>query len=350
MLTSHSPGGQRHRAAFIALVVAGGVLTATRADAHFKLNAPACWLSQDNVGGPQKNGPCAAVANTGLGDVMGTPTNMVTAFTPGQTVSVSVTATIAHPGWWRIALVEGASSTQTLTTLPDPKAQAGTNCTPAIVMNPVWSPTQPVLADGLPAGSTANTQQSGTKTFQVTIPQNATCTTAKPCALQVIMVMTDHPANDCYYHHCADITTSGAADAGRPDSSGSGGDASVSKDAQSPGDGSSSGPGTGGSSGVGGSGNGGSSVGSGGEGGASTSGPGTGGSTTSTTGSTTSGPVGTGGSTVATGAGGAGPNGTTDTSGCSCILSSHGGTPAGVALTALLALAAARRRRRRFQL
>ncbi len=24
------------------------------------------------------------------------------------------------------------------------------------------------------------------------------------------MVMTDHPANDCYYHHCADITTDGS--------------------------------------------------------------------------------------------------------------------------------------------
>src|SRR5580698_1171663 len=178
-----------------------GVLTPSSADAHFILNAPACWMSQDAVGGPQKTGPCAAVPNTSLGDTAGTPTHAVAVFQSGQTISVSVTATIAHPGWWRIALVEGASSTQTLTTLPDPQAQAGTNCTPAIMKSPVWSTTQPILADGLPAGSTASTVQSGNETFSVTIPASASCTSAKPCALQVIMVMTDHPVGDCYYHH-----------------------------------------------------------------------------------------------------------------------------------------------------
>jgi hypothetical protein len=48
-------------------------------------------------------------------------------------VTVPVTITIGHPGWFRISLFEGPSSGQTLTTLPDPQAQAQTNCTPAIM-------------------------------------------------------------------------------------------------------------------------------------------------------------------------------------------------------------------------
>jgi hypothetical protein len=203
------------------------LLAPTRAAAHFKITDPATppqpatvqsWMSQDSVGGPQKNGPCGAVPNTALGDSPGTPVpNAVTFVQPGQTVTVPITITVAHPGWFRISLFQGPSSGQTLTTLPDPQAQAGTNCTPAIMTNPVWSPTQPVLADGLPAGSTASTTQSGTKTFQVTVPSNASCSTAQPCALQVVMVMTDHPADDCYYHHCADVAVgSVTTDGGNP--------------------------------------------------------------------------------------------------------------------------------------
>lgn len=200
----------------------GFFLLSNTASAHFTLDQlddskPVSWMSQDSMGGPQKAGPCAAtVAN---GDPMGTPTHIVTGLIAGETVKITVTATVAHPGWYRIALMEGASASQSLTTIPDPMAMSGTNCTPAIMTNPVWSKTQPVIADGLPAGSTAKTMQSGTKVLTATIPQNASCTTAAPCTIQVIMVMTDHPANDCYYHHCADITTDGGGngDAGTPD-------------------------------------------------------------------------------------------------------------------------------------
>jgi hypothetical protein len=200
------------------------LLAPATARAHFTLDQlddvkPVSWMSQDSTGGPQKNGPCAAMPNTGLGDPMGTPTHIVTGLMAGETVKITVTATIAHPGWYRIALMEGASASQSLTTIPDPMAMSGTNCTPVIMTNPVWSKTQPVIADGLPAGSVAKTMQSGTKVLTATIPQSANCTTAAPCTIQVIMVMTDHPANDCYYHHCADITTDGGGngDAGTTD-------------------------------------------------------------------------------------------------------------------------------------
>ena len=216
------------------LLSVGGVSlqAPSAAAAHFKNTAPTTpptpgvvqsWMSQDAVGGPQKNGPCAAVPNTALGDSPGTPTHAVTVVQSGQTVTVPVTVTIAHPGWFRIALVQGPSSSQTITTLPDPQAMQGTNCTPEIMTNPVWSPTQPVLADGLPAGSTATTQQTGVKSFQVTIPPSANCTPALPCTLQVIMVMTDHPASDCYYHHCADISLSSAGGGGSGGNAGSAG-------------------------------------------------------------------------------------------------------------------------------
>jgi MYXO-CTERM domain-containing protein len=227
------------------------------ARAHFMLNSPQSWWTQASDGSPQKMAPCGNEGAAG--------TAASTKVQPGQTVAVQVSATIPHPGWYRISLKQGASSTQTAAAFPDPPTlgAAGTaqQCTPAFMDNPVWSPTQPVLADklGLAAGSTSTTTtQSGTKTFNVTIPANATCTTASPCTLQVVMFMTDHPSGSCNYHHCADIavdtgtatgtggtTGAGGAGTGGAATTGSGGAA-----AQPDG-------GTGGSTGTGGSGDGG---------------------------------------------------------------------------------------------
>jgi hypothetical protein len=363
-------------------VLLGGIvlLAPARATAHFKITDPTkppqpatvqSWMSQDLMGGPQKNGPCGAIPNIALGDSQGTPVpNAVTVVQAGQKVTIPITITIAHPGWFRIALYQGPSSGQTLTTLPDPKAQAGTNCTPAIMANPVWSPTQPVLADGLPAGSTASTNQSGTKKFQVTIPSSASCSTAQPCTLQAIMVMTDHPVGDCYYHHCADVAVESGATGGTTGTGGS----NVGTGGSSVGTGGSS-VGTGGATGTGGvtgSGGGGATGGSVGAGGAGTGGShGTGGGA-ETGGSGASASGGAGGSNVSGGTSGTGgqPGGTTTgsggsaevgpgavppatSSGCSCTIGGQGrsfsafgvaGWVLGVA--GALALVIARRRRR----
>jgi hypothetical protein len=194
------------------------------------LNSPQNWWTQLSDGSPQKAAPCGDEAAAGT-----TATGVVTKVQPGQTVPVQVAATVAHPGWYRISLMQGASSTQTATSFPDPPTlgAAGTaqQCTPAFIDNPVWSPTQPVLADklGLPAGSTSTTTtQTGTKTFNVTIPSNATCTSADPCTLQVVMFMTDHPAGSCNYHHCADVAVEadgGSGAGGAAGATGSGGTA-----------------------------------------------------------------------------------------------------------------------------
>ena len=192
------------------------------------LNSPTSWWTQATDGSPQKTAPCGNEATTGT-----SASKMVTTVQPGQTVAVQVAATIAHPGWYRISLKQGASSTQTMTSLPDPPtlgaAGSAQQCTPAFMDNPVWSSTQPVLADklGLPAGSTSTTTvQSGTKTFNVTIPSNATCTSASPCTLQVLMFMTDHKAGSCNYHHCADIAVAASTGTGGTTGAGGGGGAS----------------------------------------------------------------------------------------------------------------------------
>jgi MYXO-CTERM domain-containing protein len=363
----------------IALLGATVLLSPARAAAHFMIDTPTTppqaatvqsWMSEDSVGGPQKNGPCAATPNTSLGDSAGTPTNAITVVQPGQKVTIPVTATVPHPGWYRIALAQGASSTQTLTTIPDPKAQTGTNCTPAIMSNPVWSTTQPILADGLPAGSTASTQQSGSQKFQVTIPSNASCSMAQPCSLQVIMVMTDHPKTDCYYHHCADVAvSSGGGSSGSGGSSGAGG-ASGTGGAGGRGQGGSIGSGaggtstaSGGSTGSGGSASGG-STGSGGSasGGSTGSGGSASGGSTGSGGSASGGSPGSGGNgsggNGASASGGASQSGGTTgaggdvappppgSSGCTCAVAESPHTAWAFGAAGLLALVIARRRRR----
>ena len=344
-------------------VLAGAIvlLAPVPATAHFMITAPATppqpatvqsWMSEDSVGGPQKNGPCAATPNTSLGDSAGTPTNAITVIQPGQKVTIPITITVGHPGWFRVSLHQGPSSGQTLTTLPDPVAQSGTSCTPAMISNPVWSPTQPVLADDLPAGSTASTQQTGTKSFQVTIPSNASCSSAQPCTLQVVMIMTDHPATDCYYHHCADIAIASAAGTGG--TSGSGG--ATGAGGRGAGGNGAAGNGSGGSSSSGGSpGAGGTATGADpGTGGIiATGGSGaeaTGGAAGSNGSSGTGGMNGTGGqsggATTETGGSTGGGPGASGSSGCSCTLAGH--EPASIVFgaAAAVALMIARRRRR----
>jgi hypothetical protein len=344
----------------VALSVLGlsGVLATGRAHAHFQLKAidtkmPVSWLTEtDTTGGPQKQGPCAGTVMSG--ETAGKPTNVVTDVKAGQMVSIAVNGTVGHPGWYRVALIEGPSSSQTANTLPDPTPMSGTNCTPPIVSNPVWSTTQPVIGDGLPPGSMAKTQQSGAQTLNVMIPQNANCTTAKPCTLQVIMVMTDHPVNSCYYHHCADITTSGGV------SSGSGGAGGRSGSGGAPAG--TGGAATGGAA-TGGTGTGVGATGGGGTGGSTESGGamGTGGSTASGGTNSTGGAVASGGATSSGGKSGSGgisgsggsntssgsggtPSPGADSSSSGCAIATHGEAAFGPC-AALLLLALSRKRR-----
>jgi MYXO-CTERM domain-containing protein len=350
---------QAPRMGMRALAACGVVISlSAQAHAHFKLDAPACYMSQDATGYPQKGAPCGPPDS----NTVGTPkaTMAVTAYQPGQMITIKVTPTVPHSGWWRVALHTGNSATQTTTTLPEASGPANSACNPPKLMNPVWSPTQPVIADGLLQSNTALT---GQQTMQVKLPDGISCTPASPCTLQVMMIMTDHSQPSCDYHHCADITIGGAAvdagagkDAGKVDASsgagGSGGAGAGGTTGGTAGAGGAGGSGTGGSGGSGGTtggttssgGSGGSDVTSG-AGGSSNAG-GSSGSTTSNT--TTSGSGGSATTSTTAGSGGSGTTAPSEDTGCSCSTPGRSSTKwAPVASLAALALMTGRRRRRR---
>lgn len=171
------------------LIGAAGVF-APAARAHFILVAPDSWMSQDGSGLPEKLGPCGDEGG-------GTPTGKVTAFHPGDTVSVTIDEVIPHPGHYRVALAVDDRSELP----PEPRVtrKDGDPCGGAAIQDP---PRFPVLADDMLAHSQPF---AGPQTFTVTLPPNLTCT---KCTLQVLEFMSNHPA-PCFYHHCADISIQG---------------------------------------------------------------------------------------------------------------------------------------------
>lgn len=173
----------------LALVGASLAFVSTPARAHFSLDAPASYMSQDLLGNPQKAGPCGD-------DGSGTPTGEVTTYQQGDTVTITLHETIFHPGHYRVALaVNGPKDLP-----PDPPVTpAGTPCGATEVQSP---PVFPILADGALTHSTAFT---GPQTISVKLPTDVTC---DHCTLQIIEFMSNHGLNNpggCFYHHCADI-------------------------------------------------------------------------------------------------------------------------------------------------
>ena len=86
----------------IALATAAGLAALTlpaMSQAHFILETPKSWLQENQLGDPQKLGPCGGTtANAG------TLTNAVTEVAGGELLRVKVKETIYHPGFFRIAL------------------------------------------------------------------------------------------------------------------------------------------------------------------------------------------------------------------------------------------------------
>ncbi len=165
------------------------------ARAHFILQAPPSWMSQDASGLPEKLGPCG---NEGGGTATGT----VTAFQPGQMITVTVDEVVYHPGHYRFAL-----SVNSRSELPAEPTVTATSSTPCGSVPIQSSPVVPVLADGVFQHTSPFTMP---QSIQVTLPSNVTCT---KCTLQVIEFMSDHPLNNpggCFYHHCADISIQAA--------------------------------------------------------------------------------------------------------------------------------------------
>ena len=105
-------------------------LSSARARAHFILQAPACWMSQDASGLPEKLGPCGDEGG-------GTATGIVTPFQPGQTITVTVDEVVFHPGHYRVAL-----SVDSRSELPaEPAVTASsTPCGSAAIQSPAVFP------------------------------------------------------------------------------------------------------------------------------------------------------------------------------------------------------------------
>src|SRR4051812_41309696 len=120
----------------VACALAGGavaLLSAPSAEAHFVLQNPPSWYSQDGLGSPQKLGPCG---NEGGGTVTG----MVTDVKAGDTITITITETIYPPAHSRTAIAQDPSQ---LPAEPVVTPGSGTPCGTVPIMNP---PVFPVLA------------------------------------------------------------------------------------------------------------------------------------------------------------------------------------------------------------
>jgi hypothetical protein len=251
----------------------------------------------DPTGGDQKTPPC---------DEGTAPTGTITTLQAGSQLAVQWKETVAHPGWYRIALAKDRAN------LPGPDATL--NCTDAgFERTAVF----PVLADGI------NLHDPTSNTFMVTVP-NGNC---DACTLQVSEFMLNHGGN-CYYWHCANVKIVGS-DAGE-----------LQDDGGMMMGGTGGGSGAGGGSSGGGSSGGGSSGGGSATGGGSTSAGGgsgsTGGGSGATGGGSSGGGSATGGGSGSSTGGGSGTAGGT-TSGTGGGTDSPGGCACSDADAALLA-------------
>jgi hypothetical protein len=173
-----------------------------QASAHFKLLEPPSWIEENNLGDPQKAGPCGGVSATATAPANpGKPTTTITRVQGGQKLHIKVQETVFHPGFYRVSL-----SVNSRDELPkDPEAVTKPSDRGALSVSGkiVFPPTPPVLADGM-FQHTTRFAGTGELETDVEIP-NINC--AK-CTLQIVQFMADHGLNrdgDYTYHHCADL-------------------------------------------------------------------------------------------------------------------------------------------------
>jgi hypothetical protein len=172
-------------------------LVATTAQAHFKLNAPASWIEEDERGDPQKLAPCGGTLANG-----GIRTSAVTAVTGGQMLRLAIDETIYHPGHYRVAL---ASRMNFLPADAMPMEMVDSERGPRSGRFPIAAnPQPPVLMDGLWENYERRT---GPIETEIRIP-NIDCA---GCVLQVVQFMSEHPGHGeggFTYHHCAMVNIS----------------------------------------------------------------------------------------------------------------------------------------------
>lgn len=185
------------------------VVLAPFAGAHFRLLEPQSWIVENQLGDPQKLGPCGGTSADG-----GKPTNVVGKVKGGQKLHVKVQETVYHPGHYRIALAVNSRAELP----PDPStttrdSDKGPMSLTAAIQSP---PRIPVLADGLFVHTARAADPFET---DVQLP-NISC---QKCTLQIVEFMAEHGLNKdggYFYHHCADLQITAdpakALDAGWP--------------------------------------------------------------------------------------------------------------------------------------
>jgi hypothetical protein len=183
----------RTLAALGAGLVALGVPAA--GSAHFILETPKSWIEENQLGDPQKLGPCGGTtANAG------TPTMAVTEVTGGELLHVKVKETIYHPGHFRISLA--VLDRAELPTDPEDVTREGPRGPLSVSAKVDPNPKPPVLVDGL----WDHHERKPGQEFETDVKlPNIDCA---HCSLQVIQFMEEHPVNPdgrFTYHHCADL-------------------------------------------------------------------------------------------------------------------------------------------------
>ncbi|HEX5264737.1 MAG TPA: SCE4755 family polysaccharide monooxygenase-like protein [Phenylobacterium sp.] len=163
--------------------------------AHFILMQPKSAIEENQLGDPQKLGPCGGTtANAG------TPTGAITAVAGGELLHVKVKETIYHPGHFRLAL--SVLDRAELPVDPEDVTREGPRGPLSVSAKVDPNPKPPVLVDGL---WDHHVRQAGQEfETDVKIP-NINC---DHCSLQVIQFMEEHPINPdgrFTYHHCADL-------------------------------------------------------------------------------------------------------------------------------------------------
>lgn len=148
------------------------------AHAHIHLTYPPVRTTD------QKTGPCGAA-----GSQRGTN---VTAFEPGETITVTFDETVDHPGHYRIAFDDDGDDVFQNPNNPNDNF-------PFTLVEPIVDKT------------------GGSYSQQVTLPTTP-CTN---CTLQLMQIMTVTVPYDSFYYQCADITIgdagSGSGSGGPPD-------------------------------------------------------------------------------------------------------------------------------------
>src|SRR2546425_7199772 len=103
----------RHAIALLLVLIALAIAM-TPAEAHFKLLAPQSWLMENDLGDPQKAGPCGGTSANA-----GTPSNVVNKAKGGEKLPLKLQETVFHPGPSRVALAVNSAALP-----PGPEATA----------------------------------------------------------------------------------------------------------------------------------------------------------------------------------------------------------------------------------